>query len=118
MRTKLIGCAQFLILALVMQVNLLGQVVTGTLLGTVLDSTGAVVPNASVTITNEGTGVSDKMTTTAQGFYTFATLTPGQYNLSVEMPDSKRRFRGATSCSSSSRLASISPFHPAKSTSR
>ena len=89
MRTKLIGCAQFLILALVMQVNLLGQVVTGTLLGTVLDPTGAVVPNASVTITNEGTGVSDKMTTTAQGFYTFPTLSPGQYSLSVEMPGFK-----------------------------
>ena len=47
------------------------------------------MPNASVTITNEGTGVSDKMTTTAQGFYTFATLTPGQYSLSVEMPGFK-----------------------------
>ena len=88
MRWKL-GCAEFLILALVMQVNLLGQAVTGTLLGTVLDPTGAVVPNASVTITNEGTGLSDKMTTTAQGFYTFSTLTPGQYSLSVETPGFK-----------------------------
>ncbi len=89
MRARLIACAGFLILALVMQVNLLGQAVTGTLLGTVLDSSGAVVPNASVTITNEGTGVSDKMTTTAQGFYTFSTLTPGQYSLSVAMPGFK-----------------------------
>ena len=53
----------------------LGQAVTGTLLGTVQDSTGAVVPNAKVTLTNEGTDVSNKTTTGSQGFYTFPNLT-------------------------------------------
>ena len=38
MRTRIIGCAGFLILALVMQANLLGQAITGTLQGSVLDS--------------------------------------------------------------------------------
>jgi hypothetical protein len=63
MRTKLIGCVVVLILALGSQASLLGQAVTGTLLGTVLDSTGAAVPNANVTLTNEGTGVSNHMPT-------------------------------------------------------
>ena len=52
MRKRLVGYAGFLILALVMQVDLMGQAVTGTLLGTVLDPSGAVVPNANVTLTN------------------------------------------------------------------
>src|SRR5580704_632330 len=89
MRTKLIGCAEFLILALVIQVNLVGQAVTGTLLGTVLDPTGAVVPNANVTLTNEGTGVSNHMPTSAQGFYTFPTLDPGHYSVAVSAPGFK-----------------------------
>jgi hypothetical protein len=53
MRTKWIGCVVVLILALGSQASLLGQAVTGTLLGTVLDSTGAAVPNANVTLTND-----------------------------------------------------------------
>jgi carboxypeptidase family protein/TonB-dependent receptor-like protein len=62
----------------------LGQAVTGTLLGTVQDSTGAVVPNANVTVTNEGTGVVNKATTGPQGFYTFPNLAPGRYSAMVE----------------------------------
>ena len=65
------------------QGRLPGQAVTGTLLGTVLDPTGAVVPNANVTLTNEGTGVSNHMPTSAQGFYTFPTLDPGRYSVAV-----------------------------------
>jgi Carboxypeptidase regulatory-like domain len=61
-----------------------GQAVTGTLLGTVVDPTGAVVPNANVTLTNEGTAVINKTTSGQQGFYTFPNLNPGQYSVTVE----------------------------------
>jgi hypothetical protein len=60
------------------------QAVTGTLLGTIQDPTGAVVPAASVTLTNEGTNVSDKTTSSPEGFYTFPNLMPGQYSVTVE----------------------------------
>ena len=60
------------------------QAVTGTLLGSVEDPSGAVIPNANVTLTNEGTNVVNKTTTGAQGFYTFPDLTPGQYSVTVE----------------------------------
>jgi len=60
------------------------QAVSGTLLGTVQDSTRAVVPNANVTLTNEGTNVSNKTTTGPQGFYTFPNLNPGNYSITVE----------------------------------
>lgn len=66
-----------------------GQVITGTLQGSVLDSSGAVIPNANVTATNEGTGISSKMTTSAQGFYTFPTLAPGPYSVTVSAPGFK-----------------------------
>ncbi len=60
------------------------QAVTGTLLGMVQDATGAVIPNANVTLTNEGTNVINKTTTGQQGFYTFPNLNPGQYSVTVE----------------------------------
>jgi Carboxypeptidase regulatory-like domain len=59
------------------------QAVTGTLLGSVQDSSGAVIPGANVTLTNEGTGVSSTTTTGGQGYYTFPNLNPGQYSLTV-----------------------------------
>ncbi len=72
-----------LLLSLYAKVSL-GQAVTGTLLGTVQDTTGAVVSNANITLTNEGTDVTDKTTSSQQGFYTFPNLAPGQYSVTVE----------------------------------
>jgi Carboxypeptidase regulatory-like domain len=59
------------------------QAVTGTLLGTVQDSLGAVVPDANVTLTNEGTDVINKASSSLQGFYTFPNLDPGEYTVTV-----------------------------------
>lgn len=50
----------FLVVLQFWQINLFGQAITRTLLGSVQDQSGAVVPNAAVTVTNEGTGVSTK----------------------------------------------------------
>jgi len=60
------------------------QRTTGTLRGQVLDPTGAVVPDAPVTITNQETGVTVKVTTTSAGTYTVPSLIPGLYKISVE----------------------------------
>jgi hypothetical protein len=60
------------------------QAVTGTLLGTVQDSSGAVIPGANVTLTNEGTGVTNQTMSGAQGYYTFPNLAPAQYSVTVE----------------------------------
>jgi hypothetical protein len=78
-----------LVLLLLTQINLFGQAITGTLLGSVVDQSGAVVPNAEVTVTNLGTGVSNKMVTGSQGFYTFPTLSPGVYSVTVAAPGFK-----------------------------
>jgi hypothetical protein len=61
------------------------QAVTGTLLGTVTDSTGAVVTNAKVTVLNEGTGLTREIKTDANGEYTAPQIPTGHYTVMVEM---------------------------------
>src|SRR5436853_26506 len=70
--------------ALFCTVSALAQGTTGTLRGEVLDPAGAVVPNAEVTVTNQETGVSVKVTTTSAGTYALPSLIPGVYKISVE----------------------------------
>jgi hypothetical protein len=57
---------------------------TATINGTVMDSTGAVVPQAKVTVVNKGTNASREGTTSDTGFYSFPTLAPGVYDVTVE----------------------------------
>jgi hypothetical protein len=56
----------------------------GTITGTVTDSTGAVVPGATIIITNDATGESSKIQTTATGDYTRPALLPGVYTVTAE----------------------------------
>jgi outer membrane receptor protein involved in Fe transport len=60
------------------------QTSTGDILGTVTDSTGAVLPSATVTLVN--TNTNDKRThqTDQSGAFTFTALNPGNYRLTVE----------------------------------
>src|ERR1700676_301604 len=50
---------------------------TGTLRGQVLDPSGAVIPDAQVTVSNQQTGVAVKVLTTSAGTYEFPSLLPG-----------------------------------------
>ena len=52
--------------------------------GSVTDPNGAVVPGATVTLTNKETGKSQQTTTSDEGFYRFSALAPGKYSLSAE----------------------------------
>lgn len=56
---------------------------TGDLSGMVTDPAGAVVPNATITLTHQGTGAVLTSTTDSEGFYRFALLPPGMYSASV-----------------------------------
>jgi hypothetical protein len=59
---------------------------TGSLQGTVMDPTGAVVPGATVTATNVGTNAVSTQQTSSSGFYSLAALPPGGYTVSVTAP--------------------------------
>jgi len=62
------------------------QAVTGTILGTVSDTTGAAVPGATVTLTNLGTGLTRSIVTDSTGEYTVPSLPTGKYRLVAELP--------------------------------
>ena len=62
---------------------LLAQGVFGTLTGVVSDPTGAVVPNAKVVLTDAGSGSARDTQTDSDGYFSFASVPVGTYNLSV-----------------------------------
>ncbi len=61
----------------------LAQVTTGTILGTVKDSTGAVLPEAQVIVLNEATGISRTVQTDAEGRYSALSLSLGSYRVTA-----------------------------------
>ncbi|HLJ77233.1 MAG TPA: carboxypeptidase-like regulatory domain-containing protein [Acidobacteriaceae bacterium] len=63
--------------------NSWSQAVTATLVGTVSDSTGAVVPNATVKLTNQQTEAVATQATNSSGNYEFTFITPGTYLVDV-----------------------------------
>jgi hypothetical protein len=69
------------------------QAVNATLLGSVTDSSGAIVPNAKVTVTEVNTGVNRSGQTNESGNYTFPDLAPGQYSITVELSGFKKETR-------------------------
>jgi hypothetical protein len=56
---------------------------TGAISGTVLDPSGAFVPNAQVTVRNEKTGLSRTISTASEGLFRVALLPPGNYSVEV-----------------------------------
>src|ERR1043165_4524153 len=54
---------------------------TGELTGSVSDPSGAVVANATITLTNAGTGDKRTTVTNSAGIYRFSAVTPGNYSL-------------------------------------
>jgi hypothetical protein len=73
-----------LLLSILCSYSVRGQVVGGTISGTVSDKSGAVVVNATVSLKNLATGVSTAVKTNAQGLYSMPNLLPGDYQQSVE----------------------------------
>ena len=72
-------------LVLILPAMALGQVDTGSISGTVRDTSGSVVPGVKVTLTNQGTGISSSTTTKSVGEYTFSPVKIGRYSVSAEM---------------------------------
>ena len=65
----------------------------GSIRGTVADTTGAVVPGATVTLTNEATKFARNVVTDAKGNYYFGAVSPGSYAIKVEIPGFKQAER-------------------------
>src|SRR5262245_60759680 len=61
----------------------------GEVTGRVTDPSGAVIPGASLTLTNVNTSAVRNVVTTEPGTYTFASIPPGSYRMRTELPGFK-----------------------------
>lgn len=66
---------------------------TGSIAGTVQDTSGAVIPNVTVTVTNVETGTARTVTTDDRGYYQVLSLQVGQYEVSAAAPGFKTAIR-------------------------
>jgi len=64
----------------------LAQVGVASLSGVVQDQTGAVIPKATVTLSNAATGVETTLTTNGSGAFTFAAIPSGDYAVTISRP--------------------------------
>jgi len=60
-----------------------GQFRTGSISGTVADSTGAVIPNATVLLTDEATKAKRDSVSNSSGFFNFASVQPATYTITI-----------------------------------
>jgi hypothetical protein len=75
--------AGFVVFLLALAPSVFAQKITGTITGVVMDESGAVLPDASVTVTSTQTAASRTTTTGSDGSFSFPELNPGVYNISV-----------------------------------
>ena len=93
-----------LLLALVLPPAVAGQVLYGSLTGTVTDQTGAAVPGAKVDIISPSTGVMRSVVTDERGSYLVADLPPGTYDVTIDKDGFRPVAHKGTAVVSNSRL--------------
>jgi hypothetical protein len=76
----------FLLITVCLKTTLAQNAVSGTVIGTVTDITGAAVPGASVELHNPAKGVTYRATTNESGNYTVSNMQPGAYTVTITKP--------------------------------
>ncbi len=98
-----LACCLVLALALVPRVAS-AQTIVGRISGTISDASGAVVPGATVTVTNTATNLVRTATTDADGFYTVTNLPVGTYSVTAESQGFKRAEQRGVALTADARL--------------
>jgi hypothetical protein len=101
---RLSFCVLLILMLFVGVSNIWAQTSFGRISGTVADSTGAVVANATVTISSPGTSFSRTITTDENGFYTVTNLPVGTYTVSVEVQNFKKSVKDGNVLNADGRL--------------
>jgi len=86
MQKQFCRIALFLVAAIALQ----AQITTTTISGMVTDATGGGIPNAQVTVSNTGTGLTRTVTTNYSGAYRVDLLPAGDYDIEVTAPGFKK----------------------------
>src|SRR3954467_12470332 len=76
-----------MLIGLTFALSAVGQTSNARLVGLVTDTTGAVIPGATVSVKNERTGESRSVTTNDQGYYVAPNLAPASYTISAKTND-------------------------------
>ena len=84
MKTRLIACA-VLALTFALAPPALAQFDTASIVGTIKDDSGGVIPGATVTLTNIDTGITATRVTDEYGNYEFMTVRVGRYRVTAEL---------------------------------
>src|SRR5882762_10581986 len=82
----------------------LAQFDRGQIAGIVKDQTGGVIPGATVTATNVQTKLPRTVNTDATGYYIFTALSPGQYDVEVELEGFKKWSQTAVKLDAASKV--------------
>src|SRR6266850_2233706 len=77
-------CLLVIVAALTFNVAANGQSITGSVSGTVTDSSGGIIPGAAVTLSSDKTREIRTATTNSEGRFSFAALQPGEYSIKIE----------------------------------
>lgn len=80
---KIYRLCALLCLALVSLPSLVAQVERASIIGNITDASGAVMANVEVTVTNEATNTSTRLSTDEAGAYTAVNLIPGNYSVNA-----------------------------------
>ncbi len=78
-------------LALLVSACAIAQTVTGSLVGTVVDPAGSVIPGAQIQLTNQGTSAVMSATSDSSGLFRFPNLNPAVYSISAQAKGFKTR---------------------------
>ena len=83
------------LLTIFIQIPAFCQTYTGRILGTVYDRTGAVMPSATVVVTDVQRGISRTLAVSETGEYVAAELLPGTYKIVAQAKAQKEASQGA-----------------------
>ncbi len=83
--TRAVGITALFLLALFVALPVTQAQTSGTLSGSVYDASGAVIPNASVTVVNEASNDTRNVLTNGDGHFVFPSTLPGSYTITVEL---------------------------------
>ncbi len=81
------------LLALLLPAAAWSQAVNGTVVGTITDASGAVVPNARISLMEVNTNLSRSSATSESGNYTFSNIPQGRYTLTIEQTGFRKASR-------------------------
>src|SRR5690242_10001888 len=82
---RILGICTMLSLFLALSFTAFAQSDTSSLSGTVTDASGALLPNAKVTVHNNATGAAHSITSDAAGNFTLTNLPSGTYSVRAEV---------------------------------